>query len=179
MRSLFVLFVFGLIRHSFAAMHDNVASPFGLTFSRTTINASRTNASGAIKIKTYPVTTEYTAYYHNAVSRLPSSMSWDKESQAAVASMLLYAVTPITEHLTKYLGHEPEYVNLYLPSLFASGEAGVLAKILLFDKVHAFHYGSSEHAILYPYKFLDCQSLGRGPNECKNDDTESDILVME
>jgi hypothetical protein len=65
-------------------------------------------------------------------------MPQDDESQAAVGSMFLHALAPVTESVSKQLEHESEYATLYLPA-FAGHESGSFAQVLLYGEKYAFH----------------------------------------
>jgi hypothetical protein len=159
-------------------MHSNVAGPFGLTFSPTTIFASRFNALGSIEITRYPASSDYQKYYHDAVNNFESETEIDKP-EADVKAMFHDAFAFVTESLSEQLGHDPEFSSLFIPSVFQYKVRNAAVDAIFLDADRSTKAGLARQAACYGFGFLDCKNLGRTLKECNEDSPESSIVVLE
>lgn len=171
--------------HSSLSHLDTPESPFGLTFTPTTIIASRFNVSGGLAKTKAPLGLDYQKLYQNAVRLFNADTKepyedYDTSNISAAESIFHEAMTPITELLIKQLGHAPEYAALSWPPIFsyplrdaaehaAFGEWG--------QRPTATPY--SQEAACYSYGFLGCKNLGREPEECVEGGPLNLVLVLE
>jgi hypothetical protein len=164
--------------------------PFGLAFSPTSISASRFSISGVIEVTRYPASPEYQAYYRTAVlhavesrdDRHASNYTASAEHKNTVA-MFRKEIVPITQSLHKQLGHPPTYASLFLPPVFSADTRRSASDAILpryEDDVNTGE-GSSSRAACYAFGFLECQNLGRAPEECRDDGDGplSSVLLLE
>ncbi|KAF2123917.1 hypothetical protein P153DRAFT_303421 [Dothidotthia symphoricarpi CBS 119687] len=181
MRSLiYVSTITILARYANADKENNLESPFGLTFSPTTIFASRLNASGSIEITRYPVSPEYQVYYEDAV--YTHGLQGDKTHDAkSVASMFDHIISLVTKSLSSQLGHKPEYSTLFLPSVFDRDTLYAATEAVFPDDSleRPLKIGLTREAACYGYGFFEGKHLGLPLEESNDDGPESLIVVLE
>ncbi|KAH7384460.1 hypothetical protein BKA66DRAFT_462239 [Pyrenochaeta sp. MPI-SDFR-AT-0127] len=152
-------------------------SRFGLSFSPTTVIASRFNSSGSIELTEFSASSEYQTYYRGAVHKL--HVSDHDIDEANVKSIFHQTISPITESLNEQIGHVPEYAALFLPSIFDSRTRIAAADAIFLDAHYATKTGSSRQAACYGYGFLEGKNLGLPPYECTENGPENFIFVLE
>jgi hypothetical protein len=163
-------------------MHGNIASPFGLSFSPTTITASRIDSTGSIELIKYPVNPGYKAYYHDAIHAkgLSAPENDDPQLQADRRSMFHHLITPFINSLTKQLGHEPEFASIFLPSVFHSRVKSDAIHAIYSDiSDRAIKAGPAPQAICHGYGFFQGKHIRRSVDECNGNGPESFIFVLE
>ncbi|KAH3999425.1 hypothetical protein HBH98_087720 [Parastagonospora nodorum] len=160
-----------------ATISSSLESRFGLSFSPTTIIASRFNAIGSIELHSFPASASYQEYYQEAVEK-DHALS-DDFDEARVKSIFESNVIPINTSLTEQLGHTPEFATLFTPSIFdwktilAAGEA------VFKDAQYMTRAAPSRQAACYGFGFLQCRNLERSLSECNDHDPESLVLLFE
>jgi hypothetical protein len=180
MWSLTLLCIFSLlIYRALAEMPNDVAGPFGLTITSTTIFASRINNSGSVELNQFPITSAFKATYHDAVCNFHSPAQTTDERQANLTSMFHQAIAPVTEGLGQIYGEQPTYASLFIPSVFRTDEKFAAVEATFADARHTYKFGTSEHAMCHEYRFIDRKNLGRQPEECSEDELESFILFLD
>jgi hypothetical protein len=102
---------------------------FGLSFSATTVTASRFNATGSIELTVFPASPGYQTLYRDAVRKFQESAI--EVDQADITSIFENDIQPITNSLNNQLGHRPEYATVFLPAIFDS-ETIVAAKAAIY-----------------------------------------------
>jgi hypothetical protein len=172
-------YLYLLAHGALAIRNDDLASYFGLTFSPTTIIASRINSSGSVELTKFPTSDEYKSYYKDAVQKLASPVDDIEQPQAQVQTMFRQAFTSVTESLKTQLGHEPHVASLFLSSAFASEVAWTVVEAVFTDPQHLYKRGLSQQATCNGYLFLECRNLGRVPADCTDGDPENLVLVLE
>jgi hypothetical protein len=181
MHSLLVSSAFALlIQHTSANTGlDTVESRFGLSFGPTTIIASRINSSNTIELTKFAASSEYCAFYGEAVRRF--NVSKTDVDDASARSIFEESIKPITEALTKRLGEAPEYSALYAPSVFDYTTRLAASEVVFQDAeyINTHTRTSPARAACWPYHFLDGKNLGRGPHECNDDGPENFIIFLE
>jgi hypothetical protein len=169
-----------LTHYVLAAMHDDdLASPFGFAFGPTAITASRFNSSGSIELTKFPASSEYTAYYQDAVRNLNASGHRSGQSQAAVETIFRQAFTIVAENLRELLGHEPHFTSSFYSSGFGQNVQSVVREAMFDNLQHTIKDGPSHQATCNGYRFLEGKNLGRAPEDCNDEASENFILVLE
>lgn len=92
--------------------------PFGITMHPTSITASRVNSSGLIEVYTYKPNPSYVQYLEAVARRFDPQDTNDVYPDADTISMFRNAFAPVTEDLTRALGHPPKYSALVHPATF-------------------------------------------------------------
>jgi len=171
-------------------MEDSLEGPFALTFTPTSIFASRLNASGSIEVTKHPASLAWQTYYHNAIrdfglSQTPTyqhhHLYEDTAAQEEFISWFRDAVAPVTETLTQQLGHAPYYSAVIVPSVFVSS-VHFAANKALWDREEGreLNRGSSCRIACYGLGFLEGKHVNRAPKErSDNAPPETLILVLE
>ncbi|KAH7388822.1 hypothetical protein BKA66DRAFT_558755 [Pyrenochaeta sp. MPI-SDFR-AT-0127] len=94
--------------------------------------------------------------------------------------MFQKAVAPITERLSKQLGHMPEYTTLFIPSIFDYNVRDAAASAVFGDYFdRAVRPGWTREATCPGFGFLEGKNLGRKPEECVDGGPVNVILVFE
>lgn len=102
-----------------AAISSTQESPYGLTFTPSTLVASRFNASGSIELARLPLGSDYHTLYQNSVQSFDQPDHDEKiEDKNHTESIFRNAITLLTEQLRKQLGYSPEYAAFFFPSVF-------------------------------------------------------------
>jgi hypothetical protein len=166
---------------------DSHESPFGITFSPSAVYASRFNSSGVIEVEQYPFSSEYQAYYANAVkshATRKEKRSLDYRESAShlnAVSMFREITSPITASLKKRLGHDPTYATLFIPSIFddEARDAAVEAVLSANHLETATKFGTTQVAAGHAYDFLGCKHHNRAPEKCNIDGPVSLVLLLE
>jgi hypothetical protein len=153
-------------------------------------SASRFSISGIVEVALYPASPEYQAYYRTAVlhavesrdDRHASNYTASAEHKNTVA-IFRKEIVPINQSLHKQLGHPPTYASLFLPPVFSADTRRFASDAILpryEDDVNTGE-GSSSRATCYAFGFLECQNLGRAPEECRDDGDGplSSVLLLE
>jgi hypothetical protein len=167
--------------YGLADMADNLESPYGLTFTPTTVIASRFNASGSVELTKAPLGSTYREFYQHAVRNFEMSIDNDPPiDKSEIASLFRTAVVPLTEHLRNKLGHTPEFAALFFPSVFnfstrTAAVEGVLGEH--FDR--PMKDGPAWQATCDGYGFLQGKNLGRDPQECNDEGPPNFVIVLE
>lgn len=104
-----------LSRCLFAGMSSAFESRYGLSFSSTTIVASRVNSTDSIELTAFPASSDYRNLYTQAVYRYQTSD--DVIDEVNVESIFESTVAPMIDILTKQLEQAPEIATLFLPSI--------------------------------------------------------------
>lgn len=162
-------------------MASTLESPYGLTFTPTAVVASRFNASGYIELTQIPLGSTYRKFYQHVVDQYdPSTDNDSPNDESGTESLFRTAVVPLTERLRNELGHEPEYVALFFPSVFSFS-----ARTAAVDGVLGDHYdrpmkdGPAWQATCEAYGFLQGKNLGRDPDECNDEGPPNFVIVLE
>ncbi|KAF2829667.1 hypothetical protein CC86DRAFT_367624 [Ophiobolus disseminans] len=165
---------------------DSLESPFGLSFSPSAILASRFNSSGIIEVTQYPTSPKYQTYYKDAVTSYGETEErrtydyYESATHKATIAMFRQIVDPVTLSLTKYLGHEPTYATLFIPSVF-NVDLRTAAIDAVFGEDHLKRptkYGTTDDAACHAYDFFACKHLNRAPSECNWNGPENLILHL-
>jgi hypothetical protein len=173
---IFSLALILLARYGSASTPPNRESRFGVLFSPSTIIASRFNASGSIELTKFPASSAYQQYYREAVQN--SDLDHDIDEINA-KSIFRNSIQPITETLSKQLGHAPEYASLFVPSIF-DYRTRLAAREVIFQKPqYATRAAPSQIAACWPYSFLQGKNLGRPAHECNDDGPDNIIFLLE
>jgi hypothetical protein len=166
-----------LARCIFARKALDLSSRFGLSFSPSTITASRFNSSGSIELTKFPASPEYQSYYRDAVQQF--QVSHNTITKFDPASIFHNSIKPVNDALRKQLRHAPEYAVIFLPSIFDHRAIIAADEAILQDPMYATKVGLFREAALWWYGFLDCKNLGRAPDECNDDGPRNTILLFE
>ncbi|CAO2658226.1 Nn.00g059490.m01.CDS01 [Neocucurbitaria sp. VM-36] len=162
------------------SISDPLESPFGLTFTPTTVIASRFNASGSVELTKWRLGTEYQKYYQDAASNFDPQERETYDLKNSTIALFQEAATPITESLSKRLGKKPEYAAIFVPSVFSYVDRDAAANAVLGKYLgRAVRPGMSQQATCPGFGFLDCRNLGREPEECVDEGPPSLIVVLE
>jgi hypothetical protein len=102
---------------AFAGDHDG-ESPFGLTFSPSTVFASSYNFSGSVKIRSFPIPSEseYHTYYLKAIQnmniqsngRSNANTYYNSPAHLDANPVFKDIIDPVTTSLEQSLGHAPD-----------------------------------------------------------------------
>ncbi|KAF2029127.1 hypothetical protein EK21DRAFT_68303 [Setomelanomma holmii] len=161
----------------FAGTSLSLESRFAVSFSPTTIIASRFNTSVFIELSTFLAPSKYETYHRNIAHSYPAqSQDFDEVN---VASIFQHAIRPVAESLTEQLGREPEYASLFLPPIFDGRTQLAASDAILRDAQYATRVGPSHNAVCFPYGFLEGKNLGRPLHECTEDGPENLTFVLE
>lgn len=172
--------VLGVCR-GLAAMSSTPESPYGLTFTPSTLVASRFNASGSIELAVSPLGSDYHTFYQNAVQRFDQP-SHDEQfgDRNQTESIFQNAIKPLTEQLREQLGYTPEYTAFFFPSVFRpairhTAIAGLLGGL----PNRPVKDGRASQAVGLAYGFLEGRNLGRDLEQCNDEGPLNLILVLE
>lgn len=154
-------------------------SPFGITFTPTTVIASRINISGNIEIFKHPLGSGYQAVYQDALMAFETPEFGIRDLSSV--QVFRAAIKPITEGLSERLGHPPEYKALFVPSIFRPNTRDAAAEGVLGEDhdEQAFRQGWAREATCPGYEFLECRNLDRVPEECAEDGPVNLVVVIE
>jgi hypothetical protein len=169
--------LFSLFKCISASMSTALESRYGLSFSSTTIVASRFNSTGAIELTTFPASPEYRALYIQVVHHYQVS-SHDVD-EGDMKSTFEASVGPIIEDLTKQTGHAPEIATLFLPSVFDWKDHIIVSDTIFPDVNYATRVAPARQAACYGYGFLEGRNLGRPIHECNENGPSSLVLFFE
>jgi hypothetical protein len=153
-------------------------------------SASRFSISGIVEVTLYPASPEYQAYYRTAVlhavesrdDRHASNYTASAEHKNTVA-MFRKETVPNHPELTQ-AARSSVYlcVAVSLPVFSADTRRSASDAILPHyeDDVNTCE-GLSSRAACYAFGFLECQNLGRAPEECRDDGDGplSSVLLLE
>jgi hypothetical protein len=170
--SLFTLCVFANTHH------NNMACPFGVTFSPTTIFTSRYTAMGSVEIMRHPASPEYRKYYYDTVDKF-GQVQEIEELQNKARLIFQYDIAFVTKSLRKQLGHEPEFSTVFLPSVFDGNVIAAAAGILFPKTERITKAGPTQQAACLGFRFLEGMNLGRPIEDCNSDGPESFVLLLE
>ena len=165
-----------------AGMSDTLESPFAITFTQTTVIASRYNASGSVELTKQPLSLEYQEYYRDAVRHFDAHNESDepRETKSSTEFMFHDAVVPVTESLSRQLGYTPEYAAFFVPSIFGLTDIRAAAKGVLGDfGERPARPGRSRDATCHGFGFLEGRNLGRAPEEYVDEGPLNLIVVLE
>lgn len=156
-------------------------SPYGLTFTPTTVVASRFNASGSIELTKYPLGPEYLESYRIAVQEFDNpTKDYQISDRAAAETLFRSAITPLTEVLSRQLGYAPEYAALFFPSVFSFAARSAAVTGVLGDHGNRpMKDGIAAQATCQAYGFLEGKNLGRLPELCVEEGPVNLVIVLE
>jgi hypothetical protein len=176
----FLVFIMSPFTHfALVALHNNVAGPFGLSFSPTTVIASRINAADSFELTKFPVSSAYKSLYHDAIRHYDTPVLEDPQRQANLQSMFYHITTSVIESLSSRLGHQPDFASLFLPSIFDYDVRNAASAALFAGTKQTTKLGPSRQATCHGYGFLQGKNLGRAPEEYSDEGPESLIFVLE
>jgi hypothetical protein len=176
-KSFFTLFLPLLARCVSARKTLDLSSRFGLSFTPSTIIASRFNSSGSVELSVFPTSPEYQSYYLDAVDKFPPSRQAITKHDAV--SIFHNSIAPVTEALRKQIGHAPAYAVIFLPSIFDYRALIAADDAILPNPQYATRVGLFREAAPWWYGFLDGKNLGRAPHECNDDGPYNTVLLFE
>jgi hypothetical protein len=163
----------------FANTHrNNGASPFGVSFSPSTIFTSRYTASGSVEITRHPASPEYRKYYYDTVDKFGQTQEIE-ELQNNARFIFQYDIALVTENLRKQFGYEPEFSTVFLPSIFSDNVIAAAAGTLFPKTERITKAGPTQQAACLGFGFLDGKNLGRPIEDCNSDGPESFVLLLE
>jgi hypothetical protein len=168
-----------LARCASASTAPNLESRFGVSFSASKIIVSRFNSSGSIELTTFPVSSEYQKYYHDALQKVDASEHSDDIDEPKVKSIFRNSIRPITESFRQRLGHNPEYASLFLPSIFNIPTTIAAREVIFENTTYTTKSGGHRVAACWPYDFLKGKNVGRPAHECNDDGPNNLIFVLE
>lgn len=169
-------------------MLDSFETPYGLSFSPTTVSASRFNALGLLEVSTFSATLDYQLYFNESLRNLRDSgvkprrddAYYESVAYQDIVGLLSREVDAVTADLTRQLAREPEYVVVTLPSLLeqqdiiAAGEAvfpaGSAPRGLLYQ-------GSSLRVACGAFGFLQGKHIKRALAD-RDDDNGPETMVL-
>jgi hypothetical protein len=179
-----------LIFSSFIVASTEIAilNYFGLTFTPTSIIASRINANEVIEIIRYPTSTHYLSFYRNTIRNIRQHQDLydnpafrETKEYNTTVSLFRSAIAPVTHNLHNRLGLKPTYASLFLPSIFHSNVISAASTAILpawEEGIETMH-GPHRRAALYDYHFLEGKHIGPAPEECDDYCPESLVLLLE
>lgn len=162
-------------------MSSTSENPYSLTFTPITLVASRFNASGSIELAKTSLGPEYHEFYQNAVQHFDQPTNDQQISDRSKAELMFRtAVEPLTEQLSKRLGHAPEYAALFFPSVFsfATRQAAV-AGVLGDHRDRPMKDGRTSQATCQGYGLLQGKNLGRDPGQFNDEGALNLVIVLE
>ena len=177
------------LTRSISADDRGPESPFGLTFSPSTVFASRYNSSGSIEIFRFPIPQDsaYHAYHRKAIqntntksnARLDGQTYYTSPTHLAATSMFKALIDPVTASLKETLGHAPEYYTLFVPSIFEDRLRNAAADAISPNPLHqpAMH-GPSQLAACHAFDFLSARYLNRAPEELNDMHGPSNLILL-
>jgi hypothetical protein len=177
MRLHFEILIVAFWRITYATTQSTLETHFGLSFSATTVTASRFNVTGSIELSVFPASTDYQTFYRDAVRKFQES-GIDVD-QADITSMFEHDIQPITKSLNNQLGYQPEYATVFLPAVFDSKTILAAKDAINSNATYGTHAAWSRKAACYGYGFLEGKNLGRPTSECNEDSPESLVLLFE
>jgi hypothetical protein len=170
-----------------ASTQDSLATGYVLTFSSTTISATRYNDSGSLETFKFSTGREYQHYYSNVLRNLISRTSYPKDHIAYYrwtareneVAIFHHEAATINTTLSQ-LGHSLYYAAVMLPPFF-DGDTQLVAE-------QAFLPVSSGYGILKSasfrriasggFGFFECKHIGRQPEECNGDDGPETMIFQ-
>jgi hypothetical protein len=177
-------FIFSVVlvlfaQYASASTTINLESRFGVSFGASTIIVSRFNSSGSMELTTFPVSSEYQAYYREALQNFDASGKYGDIDELKVKSIFRNSISPITKTLREQLGYAPEFASLFVPSIF-DVPTEIAAREVIFENVqYTTRAGVSRIAACWPYGFLECKNVGRPAHECNDDGPDNLVFVLE
>lgn len=175
------LLAFGVpFRALCADMSESHESPFGLTFTSTTVIASRFDASGSIEITKHSLKSEYYEYYKSALVHFDAQVGTKLvHDMNEIKSLFQEAVLPLTEKLSDRLGHVPEYSAMFVPSVFDDTARNAAVHAVLGDYINRpFKAGRSRQATCQGYGFLEGKNLGRPAEQCTDEESPLSLVIV-
>lgn len=160
----------------FAGMSSAFECRYGLSFSSTTIVASRFNSTESIELTAIPASSGYRNLYTQAVYRYQTSDDVIID-EVSVEFIFESTVVPIIDILTKQTGQAPEIATLFLPSIIDWKTRSVAAKAVFANVQYATRAAPSHHVACYGYGFLEGKNLGRTKHEC-NDNAPNNLVLL-
>lgn len=151
---------------------------FGLTFTPTTVIASRYISKDIVDITRFPTTAEYRAYFRNEVHAAASAQD-DPNNEVDFKSILTDTLRPIIHNLAHQLGHAPEFSAISLPSIFQQRSRQNVTYTIFDDAHYMWKTSLNSNVVCWPYGFLQCRNLEREYYECHEEGPESYVLVLE
>jgi hypothetical protein len=177
MRLHFEILIVAFWRITYATTQSTLETRFGLSFSATTVTASRFNATGSIELSVFPASTDYQTFYRDAVRKFQES-GIDVD-QADITSVFEHDIQPIPKSLNNQLGYQPEYATVFLPAVFDSKRILAAKDAINSNDTYSTHAAWARKAACYGYDFLEGKNLGRPMSECNEDGPESLVLLFE
>jgi hypothetical protein len=166
-----------LVQSAYTGTASTLETRFGLSFSATTVTASRFNTAGSIEMTVFPASPDYQTFYRDAVRKFQkSAIEVDK---ADIRSMFEHDIQPITESLNIQLGHQPEYATVFLPAVFDTKTILAAKDAIYSNGTYGTMVAISRKAACYGYGFLEGKNLGRPISECNEDGPESLVLLFD
>jgi hypothetical protein len=144
-----------IVRCTFATMAIHNETRFGLTFSSTTITASRFVSADAVNLTRFPITNEYQDFYRYETMR------------------------PMVNNLTEQLSYAPEFSAISLPSVLRRDSWYGATGAVFGESEYVTKLSTTHQAACWAYGFLEGRNLGRALDDCKEDGPENYILVLE
>jgi hypothetical protein len=168
MRLLTLIAFFITASCTITSMNDTLESWFALTFTPTSILASRFNASGHIEVTRHPASLEYQAYYQDTIRLYDTCTRHSPEERTTTTSIFRRAIAPITESLGKQLGHTPDYATIFLPAVFDSDTVYTASLVLRPDDgcrvTYAINHAHSHRIAADALGFLKGKYVGPVPD---------------
>jgi hypothetical protein len=150
-------------------MNDSLESWFSLTFTPTSILASRFNAFGSVEINKHPASLESQAHYHEALRMYGIQSTYEATDREVTTSIFRQAIAPIAEGMSVQLGHTPEYAAIFLPAVFDMDRVRAAGSALFADiddsYVYAIQHAQSRREALEAFGFLEDSHVGPVPTE--------------
>jgi len=177
MRSLLLsLAMVNLVQSSDTTMLTQHETRFGLTFTPTTIIASRFVSANIVNLTKFPTTAAYRDFYLHEVYATGASLR--DTNDADFRSIANEAIRPLVDSLTEQLGYAAEFTALSLQSVVRRYFwSGVVAAVFGPDYITKLR--ATQSAACHAYGFLEGRILGRTPEECNEEGPENYVLVLE
>jgi hypothetical protein len=165
--------------------HANLETSYALTFSRSTISASRFNASGDIETTTFKASLEYQQYYYKTLQSpktlVPAWMRPKQDDQTTPRQknieILRDNVEFVTTGLTEIWGLYPDYAAVFLPPIFDSDvQRSVRDLAISREDIAIINYGSSMKVACRGFDFFSGKHVRRTLEE--RDDHEGPETVF-
>jgi hypothetical protein len=167
----------------------NLETSYALTFSPSTILASRFNASGGIETTTFKASLEYQQYYQENLQSLKTSLpAWvqpknvhkSTPNQKNIA-ILCDNVEFVTGRLTEIWGLYPDYAAVFLPPMFHSDvQRAVQFTAITRENRGMINYGSSMKIACGEFDFFSGKLVRQTLDERDNHEgPETMFLVLD
>jgi hypothetical protein len=168
MRLLTLIAFFITASCSSASTNDTLESWFALTFTPTSILASRINASGSIEVTKHAASLEYQAYYYSTIRLHDTCLRHSPEDRTIITSIFRRTIAPVTESLGKQLGHAPDYAAIFLSVVFDSDSVYAAGLVLRPDDdsrvTYAINHAHSRRIAADAFGFLEGNYVGSVPD---------------